>query len=227
MTFRWKTIPGGMLAMFVVALLLVASGILMPRPLFMPERAVAGGETQRILVLSNAIHTDLAIRLDATTRSDYAFLEASGIPVGDPAAEWLVIGWGGRAFYLETPTWADLKPVPVLRALTIDSSAMHVDVAGAIDETHPAVRRVDLSIDEFRHLSDFIRGSFVWRDGGVVVIPGAGHGAYDQFFEAHGWFNALLGCNTWTAAALRAAGQRTGWWTPLPPFLLWSLDLHR
>ncbi|MGG2475846.1 DUF2459 domain-containing protein, partial [Rhizobium sp. BR5] len=42
------------------------------------------------------------------------------------------------------------------------------------------------------------------------------------FFEANGWFNAVAGCNTWSAAMLREAGIRTGWWTPLPPLLRWS-----
>ncbi len=214
-----------MLAVVAFVLLAVAAGSLIPRPLFGPEPSDARVETRRILVLSNPIHTDIAIPLDDETRAAYAFLAASGIPVTDPAAEWLVIGWGGRAFYLETPTWADLKPMPVFRALTIDRSVMHVGVAGGIDETHPAIRSFDLQPVEFQNLSDFIQASFVRERGEVVAIPGAGYGAYDRFFEAHGSFNALLGCNTWTARALRSAGIRTGWWNPLPQTLGLSLDL--
>lgn len=203
----------------------VAAGTFVPRPLFAPEASETEVETRRILVLSNPIHTDIAIPLDEETRAAFAFLGGSGIPVSDPAAEWLVIGWGGRSFYLETPTWSDLKPMPVFRALTIDRSVMHVDVAGGIDEAHPAIRFFDLRPAEFRDLSDFIQASFVRAQGEVVRIPNAGYGAYDQFFEAHGRFNALLGCNTWTARALRSAGIRTGWWNPLPQTLGLSLDL--
>ncbi|WP_313601414.1 TIGR02117 family protein [Rhizobium sp.] len=214
-----------LLIVVAVVVSVVAAGTFVPRPLFAPETSDAVGQTRRILVLSNPIHTDIAIPLDKETRADYAVLGASGIPVADPAAEWLVIGWGGRAFYLETPTWGDLRPMPLFRALTVDRSVMHVDVAGSIDETHPAIRSFDLQPAEFRNLSDFIQASFV-RDGREVVeIPGAGYGAYDQFFEAHGRFNAFLGCNTWTARALRSAGIRTGWWNPLPQTLGMSLDL--
>ena len=39
-------------------------------------------------------------------------------------------------------------------------------------------------------------------------------------------FNALAGCNVWTAASLRQAGLKTGWWTPLPGLLGLSLKLH-
>jgi uncharacterized protein (TIGR02117 family) len=220
-----KSILRALLAAIVIILLAVAAGTFVPRPLFEPERPVAVDETRRILVVSNPIHTDIAIPLDAETRAAYGFLGASGVPVGEPAAEWLVIGWGGRSFYLETPTWADLKPMPVFRALTIDQSVMHVDIAGPIDEGHPAIRAFDLHPADFQNLSDFIQASFVRQRGEVVVIPGAGYGTYDQFFEAHGSFNALIGCNTWTARALRSASIRTGWWNPLPQTLSMSLDL--
>jgi uncharacterized protein (TIGR02117 family) len=177
------------------------------------------------LVLSNPIHTDIAIPLAEDTRTAYSFLERAGIPVGDPAAQWLVIGWGGRAFYLETPTWADLKPMPVFRALTLDSSVLHVDVTGGIDQAHPAVTAFDLAAPQFQNLSDFIQASFVRETGEVAAIPGAAYGAHDRFFDAHGWFNALFGCNIWTSQALRAAGLRTGIWNPIPQTLSVSLKL--
>ena len=214
-----------LLAVVFAVILAVAIGTFVPRPLFAPEHSVVGADTRRILVLSNPIHTDIAIPLDEETRAAYAFLGASGIPVADPRAQWLVIGWGGRAFYLETPTWADLKPMPVFRALTVDSSVMHVDVAGGMDEAHPSVKPFDLSTGDFRNLSDFIQASFVREAGTVRVIANAGYGDYDRFFEAHGSFNALVGCNTWTARALRAGGLRTGLWNPLPQTLGLSLNL--
>ncbi len=211
----------------VIALVVIglAAGTFIPRPLFSTEPPAPAAGMQRILVLSNPIHTDIVIPLDDEMRTAYAFLGAAGIPVNDPAAEWLVIGWGGRSFYLETPTWGDLKPMPVFRALTVDRSVMHVDVAGPIDEAHPAIRSFDLQAAEFQNLSQFIQASFAREGGDVVVIPDAGYGAHDRFFEAHGSFNALLGCNTWTARALRMAGIRTGWWNPLPQTLGLSLDL--
>ncbi|MND41087.1 hypothetical protein D3C80_318360 [compost metagenome] len=213
------------IAVVAVVLFAATAGTFVPRPLFALDRSGSSAETRRILLLPNPIHTDIAIPLDEETRADYAFLEASGIPIADPVAQWLVLGWGGRAFYLETPTWSDLKPMPVFRALTVDRSVMHVDVTGSIDETRPAIRSFNLPPAEFQTLSNFIKASFVRDRGEIVAIPDAGYGAYDQFFEAHGSFNALLGCNTWTAQALRSAGIRTGWWNPLPQTLGLSLRL--
>jgi uncharacterized protein (TIGR02117 family) len=216
--FRWLVfVP-------LVIVLAVAAGTFIPRPLVPASRAAAV-ETRRILVLSNPIHTDIAIPLSEDTRAAFAFLGRDGVHVGDTAAEWLIVGWGGRSFYLETPTWSELKPMPVFRALTIDRSVMHVDVAGGIDEGHPAVMPLDLDAAQFQRLSTFIQTSFTKTSGNVFVIPGAGYGRFDRFYEAEGYFNALVGCNTWTAAALRAAGLRTGLWNPLPQTLTLSLRL--
>jgi uncharacterized protein (TIGR02117 family) len=214
-----------LLAAIPIVVLAVAAGTFIPRPLVAPARSEDAAAQIRILVLSNPIHTDIAIPLSDNNRAAFAFLSGAGIPVSDPGAQWLVIGWGGRAFYLETPTWADLKPLPVFRALTIDSSVLHVDVASGIDEGHTAVSAFDLDPQEFRRLSDFIQASFVRVAGEVAAVPGTGYGAYDRFFEARGYFNAVVGCNTWTAAALRAAGLRTGLWNPLPQTLTLSLEL--
>ncbi|SOC44952.1 uncharacterized protein (TIGR02117 family) [Rhizobium subbaraonis] len=220
-----KKVVFGFLGLIALVGLAVAVGTFVPRPLFETQASTAPAGSTRILLLSNPIHSDIAIPLGVETRTAFGFLGGSGIPVADPGAEWLVIGWGGRSFYLETPTWADLKPMPVLRALTIDRSVMHVDVAGGIDEAHPAVMSLDVSAADFRRLLKFIDESFAETGGEVVAVPNAGYGGHDRFFEANGHFNAFVGCNTWTAAALRAAGLRTGLWNPLPQTLAVSLDV--
>lgn len=202
-----------------------ALGTLIPRPLWRADDAGARS-TRRIYVISNPIHTDIAVPVDAALLERFRFLSADGIPAGGEGVRYLVFGWGGRAFYLETPTWSQLKPAPVLKALTVDASVLHVDVAGAIPEPHPAVAGYDVSEQRFATLVDFIEASFARGQAGPVFIAGAGYAATDGFYEANGAFNALAGCNTWTAKALRAAGLRTGWWNPLPWSLTLSMQLY-
>lgn len=182
--------------------------------------------TQRILIVSNPIHTDIAIRLDAQSRAALPFLAETGLPVDRPDARWLLIGWGGRAFYLETPSFADMQPGPTFKALTIDSSVMHVDVLGEVDQTDPSVTRVDLSEAGYARMLSEIAASFSRVDGQVQPIEGYALTGNDRFYEAEGSFNAIVvGCNAWTARMLRSAGVRTGWWTPLPTALTTSLRL--
>ncbi|WHO74503.1 TIGR02117 family protein [Rhizobium sp. BT03] len=205
---------------------LAVCGTFIPRPLIAPVKASSSAAAHRILLLSGPIHTDIAIPLDEETRAAFSFLAETGFPLGHPDAEWLIVGWGGRAFYLETPSWSELKPLPVLRALTIDRSVLHVDLAGNIVEPQPSVAAFDVSDDQLARLRNFIADSFI-RDAGVVTpIADAGYGEIDRFFEAKGYFNALFGCNTWTAAALRSAGLRTGLWNPLPQSLRLSMGVY-
>lgn len=216
---RWLISGIGLLALLLVL------GTVVPRPLTAPAEAAVQSETQ-ILLLANPIHTDIALPLDDEVRAAFADLLPAGLPIGMPGADNLIIGWGGRSFYIETPTWGDIRPLPVLKALTIDRSVLHVSVAGPIDPDHPSVRPLMVTKDGRSRMITAMRESFI-RDGGLPVsIPGAAYGTDDAFFEAKGTFNAFVGCNTWTAAILRAGGVRTGWWTPLPQFLDTSLDFH-
>ncbi|WP_378943365.1 TIGR02117 family protein [Mesorhizobium sp. ANAO-SY3R2] len=208
----------------LLVLAAVVLGALVPRPLS------GGGQVdvapRHVLVISNPIHTNIAVPIEASVLARFGFLIEEGFLASWPEARYLVFGWGSRAFYLATPTWSELRPGPLLAALTLDQSAMHVDTAGDIALPHPAVSRFDVGEAEFAALLDFIAASFE-RDGAAVRrIAGARYGSNDAFFEANGYFTALAGCNTWAAAALREAGLTTGWWNPLPLTLNWSLGLY-
>jgi len=212
----------GLLAVVVAVGVLALLGTFIPYPL--GAASAANGE-RRILVVSNPIHTDIAIPVDADTLARFDFLAPAGLPVAHPDARWLLVGWGGRSFYLETPTFADIKLEPTLRALTLDRSVRHVDVVTTIVQGHPQVQELAISEQDYARLLDAMLASFTREDGAVVPIDGYAQGASDRFFEAEGTFNALLGCNTWTARMLREAGLRTGLWNPLPVSLSTSLAL--
>lgn len=103
---------------------------------------------------------------------------------------------------------------------------LHVDVAGPFVEPQDAITSFDIDDDGFRRLTEYISESFRREGGETVLIPDISYGPNDRFFEANGYFNALLGCNTWTAGALRSSGLRTGIWNPLPETLDFSLRLY-
>ena len=199
-------------------------GAVIPRPLLPPAGEVHA--TRRIAILHNPIHTDIALPIDAAVAQRFGFVPDAGLSLQTPGAVYLVFGWGGREFYLNTPQWSQLKASSVLAAFTVDRAVMHVGLLGDIPEDSNDVRILALSEDEYARLVDFIAASFSRDSAGPMPIKGAGYGPYDMFFEAEGRFNALVGCNTWTAAALRSAGLRTGWWTPLPLSLDLSLRLY-
>ncbi|SCB10123.1 conserved hypothetical protein [Rhizobium hainanense] len=205
---------------------LVCLGIAVPRPFWHDPPAVKAERSLQILMLSNPIHTDIAIPVDGDLLTRFAFLRTAGLDLDNPNLRYLVFGWGGRSFYTETPTWADLKPGPVLKSFGLDRSVIHAELAGDIPLDAPVVTAINIDPEGLERLKQFILASFERADSKPVALPGSNYGPNDAFFEARGYFNALMGCNTWTAAALRQAGLTSGLWTSLPWMLRMSLHLY-
>ncbi len=214
----------GMLAIAALAAVAFVLGAIVPRPLFAPD---AEPSTRQVLLVANAIHTDIAFPADPDILARFGFLAEDGLPLDAPELAWLVIGWGGRAFYLETPTWADLKPGPAAKALTLDRAVLHAALGGAIALPAEGVVVLDVSEREMTAMIDEVLATLVPDAAGRPdVIEDAGYGEFDRFYEARGWFNVLVGCNLWTSRVLREGGFRTGWWNPLPVSLVWSVAAH-
>jgi uncharacterized protein (TIGR02117 family) len=138
--------------------------------------------------------------------------------------DYVALGYGNRTFYLETPTWGDLTMKNAFLALFGQGrSLMHAD-----HDHHPSAgpdqRPIRLSHAEYRRLVEFARGSFQYdSQGRTIPLTGRGYGASDMFYEAVGPYSAFYTCNSWTGAALRRAGVRTGVWTPLSQSIMWRL----
>jgi uncharacterized protein (TIGR02117 family) len=176
-------------------------------------RPPAAGVT--VYLETNGVHTDLVVPAAAAGIDWRGLVRPEGIT--DPryaAYDHLAFGWGEARFYLETPTWADVRPGTVLRAaLGSDRTLVHVEHIPA-PATGPDVRRIVLRPEEYRRLAAFIRASFAPAAPGARPNVYRGYGDYDAFYSGSGRYDALMTCNAWTGAALRAGGVRVGAWTP-------------
>lgn len=176
-------------------------------------RPPAAGVT--IFVETNGVHTDLVLPV-AAAGIDWRDLVRPD-DIADPryaGYDHLAFGWGEAKFYLETPTWADVRPGTVLRAaLGSDHTLVHVEHIPA-PETGSEARRIVLRPEEYRRLAAFIRTSFAPGRPGARPRVFRGYGDYDAFYSGTGRYDAVMTCNAWTGAALRAAGVRIGVWTP-------------
>lgn len=166
----------------------------------------------RIYVEDNGIHTGIILPKHAAGVG-FDDLVAPG-DLSDPrygGHGWLSIGWGDRAFYLGTPTWADVRPATIAAAaIGSDATVLHVghlpDPAG-----EPGIYAITLTPDQYRRLVRHIRASFAEE-----TAPVHGYGPSDAFYAARGRYSAITTCNAWTGAALREAGVAMGAWTPFP-----------
>lgn len=161
----------------------------------------------RIYVVDNGIHTDLALPADALG----GLIRATDLRVpGYANASHVLIGWGDRDFYLNTPSWWEMNLLRAASALVgTGKTVLHVSHL-AEPRVSQKVRVLVLAPDEYARLVAWVRASFA--EGPAV----AGYGAHDAFYAARGGYSAIRTCNQWTANALKAAGVKMGYWTPFP-----------
>jgi uncharacterized protein (TIGR02117 family) len=170
-----------------------------------------------IWLVSNAIHTDIVLPIQTTGMDWHRRFPDGSFAVDPRRATHVAIGWGNREFYVNTPTWADVRFSTVAGAMFWPSAAcMHVSLCTAEGIPQDA-RSVKISAAQYERLAAFINDSFRRQaDGGPVLIPNAAYGPNDAFFQAAGHYHCFNTCNCWTGRALQAAGIRTGWYTPFP-----------
>jgi uncharacterized protein (TIGR02117 family) len=208
----------------LVVLYLVASYI----GAIIPQRPAAGrapGHTETVYLLINLLHADIVIPVNPQIRSRFSHLAGSGLPIFDPELNYLIFGWGSRAFYTTARNLADIRPGPTLRAIIGDNSVMHVVPLKGISQLENLLP-VNLPPGGTARLLDFIEASFTGQANHPVHLAGASYGIGDEFFASPHHFNIFNPCNIWTAQALRAAGLSTGYWTPTTHSLKLSLQLH-
>jgi len=173
-------------------------------------------EGVRIYVESNGVHTGIVVPKVAEGVDWRPLVRPEHL--ADPrygGHTHLSFGWGDRAFYLETPTWSEVKPATVLAAARrSEDTLVHVD---HVPEPTPGVdvRAITLRPEEYRRLAAFIRRTFA-----EAPRHYRGYGPYDVFYDAKGSYSLRRTCNAWTGEALRHAGVRVGAWTPFPVTVL-------
>jgi uncharacterized protein (TIGR02117 family) len=184
----------------------------------------AAGEGVPIGVYSNGVHAELLLPVRAagidwrdTFRLDaFPRLDANAAP-----PDVISVGWGHREFYLETPTWADVRPLTALKAvLGLGGSLLHVAYWPPLAEDDASAWTV-VPVATYRRLAAYVNASLA-RDskGRPRWIEGAAYTDNDAFFAAVGDYGPILTCNEWVGRALAAAGVRTGLWTPFPGAIL-------
>ncbi len=170
-----------------------------------------------VMVTSTAIHADLVLPVRDEVMDWRPHLPAGDFAGDVSRATRVAFGWGNKEFYVDTRTWDDLKVGTAVRAVFWPSATcLHVEMWA--DAGVPAgARKTRVSRDQYRRLVDHVLGSFRRGEGGRFLrIEGGAYGANDAFYHAHGSYHALNTCNCWAGRGLKAAGVRTGWFTPLP-----------
>lgn len=166
-----------------------------------------------IYLLSNEIHTDIAVPLRNKVFDWETFLDASQFK--SRPVEWLEIGWGDRQFYFEMPTWDKFTLKLALDALLLpDAAVMHVNYLDMHPKDYLSAKKVRISYATYEKLVTALKGSFLLKDDKPIILPGKAYTSTDNFYEAHESFSLIRTCNVWTSDALGKAGIKHPLWSP-------------
>ncbi|WP_394363582.1 TIGR02117 family protein [Chryseobacterium taihuense] len=169
-----------------------------------------------IYIYTNGVHTDIVMPVKNDIHDWSSKIPFSDTKSAKTDYQFVGIGWGDKGFYLDTPTWADLKFSTAFKAaFWLSESAMHCSFYQKMTEADDC-KKIMISRSQYRKLIDFVDKKFDKDDqGNYILIPtNAVYGDNDAFYDAKGRYSFLNTCNTWANDALKAAGQKAAFWTP-------------
>lgn len=170
-----------------------------------------------IYASTNGMHVDIILPKRSVEPMLLKQLNISG------TANFVAFGWGDKGFYLDTPTWADLKFSTACEAMLINSeTAMHITQYGKRKESWKSGKVCPANLAK---LNQYIADSFAkTADGKIDEIVGAGYTDADRFYEAIGNYNAIKTCNVWANRGLKVAGVKTAFWAPFEFGIMWHFE---
>ena len=183
--------------------------------MIIPSGTNPGNGELTLYVRSNGVHTDLCLPTK-TTHFDWT----SFIPLDHfqdiTQTQYIAIGWGDKGFFLDTPTWAELKMSTAVNAAFLPSpTAMHVEyMHKPIEDVH--IKSLKVSSAHYKRIIRFIIKSFKQNSNGVSLIPNRGYWQRDNFYDAYGNYHLFNTCNVWVNDALKSADLRTSLLSILP-----------
>jgi uncharacterized protein (TIGR02117 family) len=175
-----------------------------------------------VYIYDNDIHTSIVFpRIDGSIDIAETLTKKADFPGDKATYPWIMVGWGDHDFFLNTPSWAEVKVQTLISAIMgSGASLIHID---RITQLPPRerMRRLVLTDAQYAKLLGFITPQMTLAPNGEPQSI-KGYSTDDQFYRSAGRdYSILYTCNNWVGEALEKAGVRTGYWTPLPFGVMW------
>ncbi len=126
---------------------------------------------------------------------------------------YISIGWGDKGFYLDTPTWAELKlSTALIAGFGLGNAALHITYYDDIAEDD-LTYKIKISKKQYNSIIDTIKNSLQYKDEKPINIKTTSqYGENDAFYEAIGSYSVFHTCNTWTNNTLKEANLPSSKW---------------
>jgi uncharacterized protein (TIGR02117 family) len=173
-----------------------------------------------IYLHDNGIHLSIIVPRKQHLNNLETVFPAAHLPGQQRPADYLMFGWGDRDFYLNTPTWGDLRPHHAINAMVGSGrTLLHVDHLNALPK---GVTKLTVEHEAYQTILSEIVLTVNANASSTTPQPIKGYGRSDVFYPTLGGdYSALYTCNNWVSDILAAARIRTGRWTPLPFGVTW------
>ncbi|MEO8770684.1 MAG: TIGR02117 family protein [Ferruginibacter sp.] len=180
------------------------------------DREVGTTNDVTIYIKTNGVHTDLVVPVkneqadwSQEIRFTHAHLKDTFM------IKYVAMGWGDKGFYLETPSWSDLKFSTAFKAaFALSTTAIHATFYNNMTENE-SCKKIMISKGQYERLIKYINESFQHDAAGhiVKIATNANYGNNDAFYEANGSYSMFHTCNTWSNTGLKKCGQKACLWT--------------
>jgi len=184
-------------------------------PLFTINPHPAKGNDVTIYIQTNGDHTDVVVPVVNPIKDWRSEISYQNTISKDTTCKYVAVGWGDKGFYLNTPTWSQLKfSVAFKAAFALSTSAIHTTFCNNLVESADR-KKIMISNEQYKGLVAYIDSTFKRDESGNVVNikTNANYDKEDAFYDAKGKYNLFYTCNTWANNALKSCGQKAGLWT--------------
>ncbi len=216
MVIRWLKIVGYVLASISILMLIYLLSALLLSMISTSPRDISCEEKKYAFIASNGIHLDIILPVESVNTD---LLNQLNPPSW---VAYLAFGWGDRKFYIDTPTWNDLRLGTALRALFTNSpSAVHVVW---LKGRSSYWTEVPVCPEQMELLNQYIADTFVTgKQKSLSEIQAAGYSDNDRFYQASGNFSLFQTCNQWVNQGLKTAQVKTAIWSPFDKGVLYQV----
>jgi uncharacterized protein (TIGR02117 family) len=201
--------------------LLTLFGTLIPRHRRFLQATESGID---IFLVSNGVHTDFVLPIKNELQDWWQIIDKKDYELGEKA-KFMGFGWGDKGFYLDTPTWAELKFSTACKALFIPSpTLMHITAHENLPIKEKFFEKISINAQQYQYLCNYIVQSFYWdKAQQLSFVPSVGYTNNDNFYKAIGVYHLFNTCNFWVNKGLIKIGVRTPLWSPLDRGIFYQL----
>ncbi len=167
-----------------------------------------------LFIETNGLHTGIIMPIWSDVHDWSDLIRSEHLRDPSRYGSHILVGWGHEGIYRNAEKWTDLRVRDALSAVFGTGNTLVHVYHLQYPQAYPHYRRsLKVSEAEYRHIVEAVKSKFSLNDNGQPT-PSKGYGEADLFYESVGHYTAFNTCNNWTSDTLKAAGIRTGLWTP-------------